>query len=156
MFASGGKWPSRELPVKTLQCAGPLHRAMDVTQQREMSPQRNVGNESRGGQRMREKRGWGFSYCCDTQTWVTGRWNGSVDTNLPKSRSNCTICGRVQTKNNWELTMCVLSLPYYTLFDNTSYLLSCLCAAVEIRVNADRAAPDISISTHLWFVQQLK
>ncbi|KAK5858903.1 hypothetical protein PBY51_003012 [Eleginops maclovinus] len=68
MFASGGKWLSRELPVRTLQCAGPLHRAMDVTQQRETSPQRNVGNERRGDQRMREERGLGFSDCCGTQT----------------------------------------------------------------------------------------
>lgn len=37
----------------------PLHRAMDVTQQQETSPRRNVGNEMGGGdQRMREGMGW--------------------------------------------------------------------------------------------------
>lgn len=46
MFASGGKWPSGELPVRTLQFAG---RPMDVTQQQETSPRRNVGNERGGG-----------------------------------------------------------------------------------------------------------
>ena len=62
MFASGGKWPSRELPVRTLQCAGlstgrwMLHN----------SRRRHLGGMwgMRGGeadQRMREERGWSRS-----------------------------------------------------------------------------------------------
>ncbi len=35
----------------------PLHGAMDVTQQQETSPWRNVGNERGADQRMREERG---------------------------------------------------------------------------------------------------
>lgn len=106
MFASGGKWPSRELPVRTLQCAGlstgrwMLHN----------SRRRHLGGmwEMRGGRirawRRRGARAECFSDCCGTQTWVTGTWNGSVATNPMKSWSSYTMCNytmwcKVQTEN---------------------------------------------------------
>ena len=101
MFASGGKWPSGELPVRTLQCAGlstgrwMLHN----------SRRRHLGGMwgMRGGeadQRMREERGWSTA-----PRWLL--WYPDVSHRLikwvsryqpEKSWSSYVMCWSVQTE----------------------------------------------------------
>ena len=71
MFASGGKWPSRELPVRTLQCAGlstgrwMLHNSRRRHLGGMWGMRGGGGGSDEGGEGLEQKR---LSDCCGTQT----------------------------------------------------------------------------------------